>query len=180
MHGSAELRQLMAAIAEGDKTALADLYDRTSAKVFGTVLRLVGERTHAEEIVQQVYLKIWDKAANYTPARGSVIAWMCAVARNAAIDFLRREDRNRAPSDWQPEFEDPSPTAADLAEQADDERLLAECMDGLEETSRSALRSAFFDGHSYAELARRAAVPLGTMKSRMRRSLLRLRECLDA
>jgi RNA polymerase sigma-70 factor (ECF subfamily) len=168
------LKDDLALVAAGDRAAFARVYAVTSHKLFGIVLRLVQDREAAEDVLQDVYLKIWDGAGDFAADRGSPIAWMASIARYSAIDSLRRRDRRR--EDGEP------PETADTAVSGDpDLRIgLTRCMNLLEEHQRHSIRSAFFDGYSYAELAHNAAVPLGTMKSWIRRGLERLRFSLDA
>lgn len=160
--------------AAGDRAAFARIYATTSHKLFGIVLRLVRDREAAEDVLQEVYLKIWDCAGGFDAGRASPITWMATIARNTAIDSLRRRDRRR-------EDGEPTTEAADTAVTSDpDLRIgLVRCMNLLEDHQRQFIRSAFFDGYSYSELATNAAVPLGTMKSWIRRGLERLRYCLD-
>jgi RNA polymerase sigma-70 factor (ECF subfamily) len=164
----------LALAAAGDRVAFARIYADTSHKLFGIVLRLVHDKETAEDVLQEVYLKIWDRAGSFDPARASPITWMATIARNTAIDSQRRRDRRR---------EDGEPAdSADASVSGDpDLRIgLARCMTLLEDHQRQFIRSAFFDGYSYAEMATHASVPLGTMKSWVRRGLERLRVCLDA
>jgi RNA polymerase sigma-70 factor (ECF subfamily) len=164
----------LALAAAGDRVAFARIYADTSHKLFGIVLRLVHDKETAEDVLQEVYLKIWDRAGSFDPARASPITWMATIARNSAIDSQRRRDRRR---------EDGEPAdSADASVSGDpDLRIgLARCMTLLEDHQRQFIRSAFFDGYSYAEMATHASVPLGTMKSWVRRGLERLRVCLDA
>ncbi len=164
----------LALAAAGDRVAFARIYADTSHKLFGIVLRLVHDKEAAEDVLQEVYLKIWDRAGSFDPARASPISWMATIARNTAIDSQRRRDRRR--EDGEPE------DSADASVSGDpDLRIgLARCMTLLEDHQRQFIRSAFFDGYSYAEMATHASVPLGTMKSWVRRGLERLRLCLDA
>lgn len=168
------LKDELASVAAGDCAAFDRLYAATSHKLFGIILRLVHDREAAEDVLQEVYLKIWDRAGDFTTDRGSPIAWMSTIARYTAIDSLRRRDRRREDGD--------PPETADTAVSSDpDLRIgLTRCMNLLEDHQRRSIRSAFFDGYSYAELANDAAVPLGTMKSWIRRGLERLRCSLDA
>ncbi|OWV32768.1 hypothetical protein B5C34_04415 [Pacificimonas flava] len=179
MERSDDLAELLTALASGDRNALSPLYSRTSAKLFGVILPIVKDRDEAEEILQQVYVSVWKGARTYDSGKGAVITWLCTIARNRAIDWMRKESSTPPFAMWDRSVADQSPNAEALAFQADEERLLAECLDSLEDRHRSAIHRAFFEGATYATLAKRDSVPLGTMKSRIRRTLLRLKECLE-
>jgi RNA polymerase sigma-70 factor (ECF subfamily) len=179
VEGGGDLAALLRGVAAGDKTALARLYERSSAKLYGICLRLLGSEAEAEEILQETYLTVWRKAAAFDPSRASAITWLSVLARNKALDRLRRRRLTSEPIEAAAELADDSPTADRLAEAAEDRVRLASCLGELEERHRILIRAAFVDGATYPELAEREQVPLGTMKSWMRRSLLRLRGCLE-
>lgn len=167
-------------VASGDRGALRAVYDRTSGKLFGICLRVVHNREAAEDVLQEVYLKVWNRAAHFDRDRASPITWLCAIARNSAIDWRRSNDRRHE----EPEDIIQS-AAADVAafhvvEQDHDERVLvAQCLETLDEHQHRFIRAAFFEGYTYSELADRSKVPLGTMKSWIRRGLERLKRCID-
>jgi len=131
--------------------------------------------------LQEAYINVWQKAAGFDPARSSPITWLAALARNKAIDRLRaRGSRPSEPlGDDALAIADPSASASERLESAEEGRLLARCIAELEERQATPIRQAFFGGATYAELATREGVPLGTMKSWVRRGLLRLKECLQ-
>jgi RNA polymerase sigma factor (sigma-70 family) len=132
-------------------------------------------------VLSDVYLTIWKRAGAYEPGRASPISWLATIARNRAIDW--RRSAGRAPSTplhEAPDVADDRASAFDLLAQDEGARALHLCLDSLDDKQRGAIRTAFFDGLTYAELAEREAVPLGTMKSWVRRGLIRLKECLDA
>jgi RNA polymerase sigma-70 factor (ECF subfamily) len=129
--------------------------------------------------MQDVYIKIWNRAGRFDAERASPITWLCAIARNTAIDWRRANSRIAPlPVEAAMAIPDERPSADVLIEAGQDSARIFDCMEGLETQQRSAIRSAFFDGLSYPELAARAAVPLGTMKSWIRRGLIQLRGCL--
>jgi RNA polymerase sigma-70 factor (ECF subfamily) len=177
----ARQRLVEALVATGaeDRTAFRTLYKLTSAKLFGVCLRICGDRQAAEDVLSEVYLTIWKRAGAFEPGRASPISWLATIARNRAIDWRRAS--GRAPP---ARVEDIADLADDRASAEDvllvDEqaRALHACLDQLEPRQRDAIRTAFFDGLTYAELAERDAVPLGTMKSWVRRGLIRLKDCL--
>lgn len=175
----AHLVRLMLACVDGDEAAFAELYRLTSAKLFGVVVRICGDSGLAEDVLVDVYLTIWRRAGAYEPGRASPITWMATIARNRAIDFVRRQPRQpHAPLTEADAVPDADPLADAQLIVAEDGQRLHLCLDQLEDRHAQAIRTAFFDGLSYSELAEVMAVPLGTMKSWIRRGLLRLKECL--
>ena len=163
-----------------DRTAFRDLYSLTSAKLFGICYRICGERQAAEDVLHDVYLTIWKRAGAYEPHRASPITWLATIARNRAIDWRRAQGvRRSTPIEDAPPILDGAPLASETMVADEEAHRLHGCLDGLEDRQRGAIRTAFFDGVTYAELAERESVPLGTMKSWVRRGLARLRECLE-
>lgn len=173
---SAALRR----VAQGEQAALERVYEATSAKLFGICLRILNDRQEAEDVLQEVYLSVWRRAGSFEPARASPITWLATLARNRAIDRLRSVRRagvaDRVESAL--DIADPDPGALAALEAGDDARRLAGCLGELEEKTSAAIRAAFFGGLSYSELADRSGVPLGTMKSWIRRGLMKLKDCL--
>jgi RNA polymerase sigma-70 factor (ECF subfamily) len=171
----------MRRIADGDRAALQTAYRLTSAKLFGVCLRILHERTDAEDVLQEVYLTVWQKAAGFDPARASPMTWLITIARNKAIDRLRAGGRSRrmAPIDSAAEIADAAPLADDTLMQGQANAKLKACLAGLTAPEQNSLRGAFFDGNTYEELAARTDTPLGTLKSRIRRALQKLRACLE-
>lgn len=164
-----------------DRDAFRAVYRMTSAKLFGICLRICVDRQGAEDVLHDVYLTIWNRAGAYQPGRASPISWLATIARNRAIDWRRRQGRTRAaPLAEADTIPDGAARQDDLLLADEANARLHECLEGIEVRQRSAIRSAFFGGLTYAELAERQAVPLGTMKSWVRRGLLALRGCLDA
>ena len=174
-----ELAILIERVAGGDRAALKVLYDRTSAKLYGICLRVLGDEADAQDSLQDIYLTVWKRAGLYDSAKASPITWLSVLARNRSIDRLRARRAPVEQLDAALEVADDAPLALAVAEQADDARRLSHCLEELEERARSAIRAAFFDGSTYPELAEREGVPLPTMKSWIRRGLLRLRGCLE-
>lgn len=168
-------------VSEGSETALAEVYDRTSAKLFGICLRILGDRGEAEDALQEVYVSVWRRAGSFDASRASAITWLAALARNRAIDRLRAAGRPRptAPIEQGLEVADKGDDALTLLEADEERSRLTHCLGELDATASDAIRSAFFDGFTYAELATRAGVPLATMKSWIRRGLIRLRGCME-
>jgi RNA polymerase sigma-70 factor (ECF subfamily) len=163
-----------------DRTAFRDLYSLTSAKLFGICYRICGERQAAEDVLHDVYLTIWKRAGAYEPHRASPITWLATIARNRAIDWRRAQNvRRSTPIEDAPPILDEAPLASETMVADEEAHRLHGCLETLEDRQRGAIRTAFFDGLTYAELAERESVPLGTMKSWVRRGLARLRECLE-
>jgi RNA polymerase sigma factor (sigma-70 family) len=184
MDAATRRRQLVAAIlrvAGGDRAALALVYAETSAKLFGICLRILGDRSEAEDVVQDVYLTVWRKAGSFDPTLASPITWLVAIARNRAIDRLRSGALARAnvPIEAANDVADAGLSAVEQLELDEERGQLMGCLDELEARQSAAIRAAFLDGLTYEELADRAAVPLGTMKSWIRRGLMKLKACLE-
>ena len=174
-----ELIALMARIAGSDRTALAELYRRTSAKLYGIVARIVPSEPDAADVLQDVYLSVWRNAGRYESSRASPISWLAVIARNRAIDRRRRRDLATDPIDLAMEVVADDPSPFDEAAASEERHQLADCLDELEPAHARYIRDAFVGGDSYAEIAAREGKPLGTMKSWIRRALLHLRECLE-
>lgn len=168
-------------VAQGSQSALGEVYSRTSAKLFGICLRILNDRGEAEDALQDIYINVWRKAGSFDPTKASPISWLAAMARNRSVDRVRAR---RSPPAESIEAADNVPDEAESAlealERGEEGGRLDRCMGELEGRQALAIRSAFFDGFTYNELAAQSKVPLGTMKSWVRRGLLRLRECLEA
>ena len=176
----AELADYLVRTGDEDRAAFRELYVRTNAKLFGICLRICGEKEAAADVLHDVYLTIWKRAGAYEPSRASPITWLATIARNRAIDWRRAQKiRVASPLDDAPDIADSAPLASDvmLAEEA--RHGIHVCLEELEPNQRDSIRTAFFQGVTYAELAERVGVPLGTMKSWVRRGLARLKECLE-
>jgi RNA polymerase sigma-70 factor (ECF subfamily) len=185
---SHELAQLLARSGLGDRAAFAQLYERSSSHLFAVVLRIQRDRALAEELLQDVYVAVWKAAAGFDAARSQPLTWLTAIARNRAIDSLRRagtQPQTRSSSvhdDDEPVDEGPrddSPGPLDLLQRASDARELSRCMQDLSPPQRQSVALAFFDGLSHAEVAERLRQPLGTVKSWVRRALASLKSCLE-
>ena len=167
------------AVAGGDSAALRRLYDATSAKLFGVCIHILQDRELAEDALQDVYLKIWYRAGRYDRDRASPITWLTVIARNTALD--RRRGAQRAPSgsdEWLGALSDPAKIADSMIEERQEHERLFGCMEELTRDENAAITAAFMEGYTYSEVAERKSVPLGTMKSWVRRGLARLRKCL--
>lgn len=180
--GDAERQRLvddLHRVARGDRAALRSVYDETSAKLFGICLRISRDRELAEDVLQDVYLKVWRRAGRFDATKASPITWLAAIARNTAIDAIRKRGRrDEVSDDVLADFVDDTPRADVLVEQGQERARVVDCLDTLEGEQKRSIREAFFGGLTYAELAERRGVPLGTMKSWIRRGLSRMKECL--
>jgi RNA polymerase sigma-70 factor (ECF subfamily) len=176
---AASLATLLRRVGSGDRIAFEQVYRRTSAKLFGVCLRILPVRQEAEEALQEAYISVWKRAGSFDETRGSAMTWLITLTRNRAVDRLRSSRSSAsAPIELAEAVPDPSPAASTLMEISEQEQRLAYCLGMLEDGDTRLIRTAFFQGATYAELASRAATPLGTIKSRIRRALLKLRECL--
>lgn len=172
------LKAALAAIAAGQGRGLSDLYGLTSAKLFGVCLRICRNREAAEDVLNEVYLNVWRRADSYDAARARPMTWLCAIARNRSIDWVRSNGRPMESDDMLANIPSDEPDAEARLSASQERHRLHHCLDGLRVEQRDAIRTAFFDGVSYSELAARSAVPLGTMKTWIRRGLQKLKDCL--
>lgn len=175
-----ELKEALAETARGNRQSLERVYAMTSGKLFSTILRIVRRRDRAEDILQDVYVMVWRRAGRFDPDKGSPISWLCAIARNSALNDLRRSGRDQEiPDDDFPEVADTKVLAADdWLCAAEDSAALEKCLEELRADHRRSIKMAFFEGFSHSELAEKVNVPLGTMKSWIKRGLAGLRGCL--
>lgn len=173
---------LLGLIAGGDVRAVGELYDRHSPTLFPIALRIVRDRSEAEDVLHDAFVAVNERASQYAPERGSVIAWLVTLVRNLSIDRTRRRERrgmlarDLLPHEPPPSVRDPERLTSDAYEREKIRRALG----ALPEAQRHTLEIAFFEGLSYPEIAARENVPLGTIKSRAARALAALREALLA
>ena len=178
--GDDPVAELIGRVAAQDRAACRALYAATSAKLMGTLLRMLGNRGEAEDALQEVYTRVWLRAARFDAARGRGMTWLIAIARNHAIDRLRQKGEVQgADDDAVDALPDDSPTAERRLIAKGEAGRLADCFATLEPDRADAVRGAYLGGLSYQDLASRYDVPLNTMRTWLRRSLLKLRECLD-
>lgn len=177
-----KLKAAMRRLAGGDRAALEEIYRATSAKLFGICYRILGDEKEAEDALQDVYLTLWRRADRYDPERASPISWLATFARNRAVDRLRtgKVRRGAVPEDEAAPIPDSAPLADTMMIDEERSARVHTCLETLDETPRDAIRTAFFEGRTYAELAERMDVPLGTMKSWIRRGLAKLKGCMEA
>ena len=190
---SRALERHLARSALGDRQAFAELYRQTCGHLYAVVLRIQPDRAIAEDLLQEVYVAVWTAAGGSDAGRAQPLTWLTQIARNRAIDSLRRaqaqprfdtgphdvDDDGEAAADAYAQVADPAAGPAALLEQASDALQLQRCMAHLSAQQRQTVALAFFDGLSHSEVAERLRQPLGTVKSWARRALATLRGCLD-
>ncbi len=176
---SENLNSILLAVAGGDSAAFESLYRTTSAKLFGICLRVLPQRAEAEEVLQEVFLGIWRKAEQFDATRASALTWLSMMTRNKAIDRLRANAGARSQTQIELDEIEGESTASEVAEVAENQERIEICLDELEAPRRTLIRTAFFEGATYEELAERSGNPLGTVKSWIRRSLITLKACLE-
>ena len=174
---------LLSRVAGRDAVALGELYDRHNRLLFSLILRILRDRGESEDVLQEVFVRVWDRADSYSPALGTPSAWLVRIARNRAIDRLRaRQVRaNVAESYDAPAVAaDPTPAANPevLARTAEHRRAIAAALDRLPAEQRTLIDAAYFEGYTQSELADRFNLPLGTVKTRIRTAMQELRKTL--
>jgi RNA polymerase sigma-70 factor (ECF subfamily) len=176
-----DLVELLRRVAARDAAAFADLYRQTQSKLYGVVARILTRGDQSGEALQEAYVRIWEKAADFDPAKGSPIAWMATIARNRALDEIRRV-RPASLEDMPDGFEPASDEVDPLAARDRSERLTAllECLGGLGDERRGVVLLAYYRGFSREALARRYGKPVPTIKTWLRRGLAQLRDCLES
>ncbi|KAB2367171.1 ECF RNA polymerase sigma factor SigK [Actinomadura montaniterrae] len=176
----ARLDALLRRVAGGDAGAFEELYDATAAAVHGLALRVLRDPAQAEEVAQEVLVEVWRTARRYDPARGGAMGWIMTMAHRRAVDRVRSEHAAAARDDRAARLEPPAAHdgVADLVMDRLDRQRLLDCMDHLTGPQRESITLAYYDGHTYREVADRIGVPLGTVKARMRDGMIRLRDCL--
>lgn len=170
---------LIARCAAADRAAFRTLYRDSSAKLMGVLLRMLGERAEAEDALQEVYTRVWLRAGKFDPAKGRGMTWLIAIARNLAIDRLRARPEDHS-NDGLELVQDTTPRAETRLIAKGEAKRMAYCFEKLDPERAEAVRGAYLDGFSYLDLAARHAVPVNTMRTWLRRSLLKLKECLEA
>lgn len=173
---TARVEKLLIRVAAADKAAFRELYDQSSRLLFSICLRLLRNRNTAEDVMQELYMRIWERAWQFNPEKGTAKTWLTVLTRRMAIDELRkRTPQTVSPDDV--EIEDP--TATERIEAGADGQALQRCLGGLEQGARRAIVLAYRDGYSYEEVAQTLSAPVGTVKSWVSRGLQRLRVCLE-
>ena len=176
-----ELTALLSRVAQQDRAAFTAVYKATSSKLYGIVLRILQRRDIADEVLQEVYVKIWDRAADYDPRMASPITWMATIARNRALDEVRRK-RPDSIEDHPELLEAASDEESALAAvmRGEDGKRLADCLSRLDPDRRQMVVLAYCEGLSRDELAEKYGQPVNTVKTWLRRSLAQLKGCLGS
>lgn len=176
-----ELTLLMQRIAKSDQSALATLYDTTNRLAYGLILRVLGDASTAEEVLLDVYTQVWRQAANYDTGRGSPLAWITTIARTRAIDRLRSswQDRQRKePLDLLNDRETNAANPEQASVNSERQRFVRDALSALSPEQREVIELAYYGGLSHSEIATKLDQPLGTVKTRTRLGMMKLREAL--
>jgi RNA polymerase sigma-70 factor, ECF subfamily len=174
-----DIEGYIARVALGDRAAFDALYNAVSAKLFGVSLRVLNNHTEAEDVLQEVFVKIWRNANRYSANGLSPMTWLITIARNTAIDRLRKQRMAVTGLDQAVELADAKPGPEAIAVARSEGGRISLCLDRLDANKSKAVQMAYLDGYSYAELSDHFNVPLNTVRTWLRRSLLKLKECLS-
>lgn len=181
----AALQALLSRVALGDRNAFRSLYDATSPSLFGVAVRILNRRDRAEDVIQDAFVSVWQRAATYSAAASQPMTWLTAIVRNRALDVLRSESLRATETlhdeetgeTHEPPDERPDPLG--LLEQATEALAIRDCMNEIQSTQRQCLALAYYHGLSHAEVAERLSAPIGSVKAWIRRGLDRLKRCLE-
>lgn len=178
---AATLATWIAAVALGDQRAYRRLYDATSPKLFAVALRILREESRAEDVLQDSFVNVWNGAAGYNASLSAPMTWMVTIVRNRALDYIRRTDRRTVELDGDLEavLESDDATPAEVASRRQDATALQTCLKRLDAGQRQAIAFAYFHGLTHSELAATLRIPIGTVKTWIRRGLEKMRRCLD-
>ncbi|MEU6824652.1 ECF RNA polymerase sigma factor SigK [Streptomyces atriruber] len=177
-----EAEELLPLVAKGDRQAFEDLYGLVSGQVFGLVRRVLRDHAQSEEVTQEVLIELWRSAPRFDPARGRALPWILTLAHRRAVDRVRsvRAAADREARAARRGEGPPFDQVAEAVEAGLEREWVRGCLGRLTDLQRQAVVLAYYDGYTYREVARQLSVPLGTVKTRMRDGMLRLRECLEA
>lgn len=174
----ASLEDLLTAVATGDRAAFAELYDRAAPRVLGLIKRLLIDHSQSEEVAQEVFLEIWQTAVRYQPSKGAAVTWMLTMAHRRAVDRVRSSQSSRDRDvrigirDFEPGFDQVSESVEVSVEHERVSKALAR----LTELQRQAVKLAYYGGLSHSEIAAKLSIPIGTVKTRLRDGMIRLRD----
>jgi len=174
-----EIAVLIGRVSLKDRSAFDSLYNAAAPKLYGVCLRLLNDTTEAEDAMQDVFVKIWNKADYYRPGEASAMGWLYAIARNHCLDRLRARNLPLRSMEQALNIPDRAPGPEKNAVNAGEGRRIDRCMSELEPDKAEAVKAAYVEGYSYAELSAHYDVPLNTMRTWLRRSLQKLRKCLE-
>jgi RNA polymerase sigma-70 factor (ECF subfamily) len=168
-------------MATGDQDALGALFDELGGKVFGTVLRVLRDPAQAEEVTQEVMLEVWRRADTFTVQRGSAAGWIVTIAHRRAVDRVRSEQaaRTRTERVGAREHQRAFDAVTEQVERREDHAVVTTALDQLTDPQRQVIDLAYYQGHTYREIAEQLGIPLGTVKTRMRQAIIRLREAME-
>lgn len=172
------IEHMIQRIALGDRAAFSSLYDATSAKLFGVCLRVLSDRSEAEDVLQETYVRIWNKADTYSVTGHSPMTWLITIARNLAIDRLRTRSVSMRDINEAVDIPDDRPGPEALAVRRSERAAIEYCLEELDTDRANAVKRAYLHGDTYKDLARRYDVPLNTIRTWLRRSLMTLKDCL--
>ncbi|MGO9160845.1 MAG: ECF RNA polymerase sigma factor SigK [Streptosporangiaceae bacterium] len=178
MPGAPSLEQLLAGVARGDQGAFDILYDRTAGQVLGVVRRVVRDPAQSEEVMQEVLLDVWRTAARYDAALGSGGAWIMMLAHRRAVDRVRSEQKSAQRELRAARAQIAYDDVTEAAEASLDAERVRRCLGSLTELQREAVTLAYYQGYTYDQVAALLGLPAGTVKTRMRDGLIRLRDCM--
>ena len=176
-----DIADLLVQVGTGDRAAFSNVYDATSSKLYGIILRILKRRELADEVLQEVYVKIWERAADFDPTRASPITWMATIARNRALDEVRKRvalSIEDTPEALNVASSEASPLQA--VELSQDVQRLMTCLNGLDPQRREMVVLAYINGSSREELSQRFSHPVATIKTWLHRSLAQLKACLSS
>ena len=177
----ADLAALIGLVARGERPAFRELYGRTAPKLLAVLLRILKDRSRAEDVLQEVYLRVWQNASSYSPEAGRPMTWLIAIARHRAIDVVRQRrevtmsDGENGDEDWLASVADPRDHESEFA----DLDRLRRCLSRLDEPQRRCFVEAYYDGYSREELSVRFGRPVNTIKTWLHRGANSLRSCLE-
>jgi RNA polymerase sigma-70 factor (ECF subfamily) len=178
MSTRAEMTWLLAAVAKGDRAAFERLYGETGAKLYGIVLRILGKPELADKVMREVYLKVWHSAENLDPEVATPMTWMVAIARERAIDLVCAKTVGPSSRQWRMPPPATAPPPLSRGEMTDKLRALLSCLGKLDPEKQRIVVLAYYSGWSREQLARKLEIPVNTIKTWLRRSLLEIRRCM--
>ena len=175
-----ELATLLKRSGRGDKTAFAELYDATSARIYGLAVRVVRDPAQAEEVTQESFMEIWRSSARFDPGKGSAISWMLTIVHRKAVDRVRSAEASSRRETTYHQANRPvdHDATADAAHSSMEARRVRTALGGLTEVQREAIELAYFGGYTHTEVATLLDLPVGTAKTRIRDGLIRLRDTM--
>ncbi|GGX43624.1 sigma-70 family RNA polymerase sigma factor [Streptomyces chryseus] len=175
-----ELSDVVALVAGGDQDAFATLYDAVAGPVYGLVLKVLRDPAQSEEVAQEVMVEVWRTATRFRPEQGSVMTWVMTMAHRRAVDRVRSEEAATA-REQRNAFRERTPDYDQVSEEVAvrlDSEQVRRCLRGLSDLQRQAVTLAYYHGYTHQEVAATLSAPLGTVKTRLRDGLIRLRDCM--